>query len=425
MGKICPNKHTEAEYAATPVMPGDKRCGICGAELVDTPKPKEKGAPKNYLDNRQHIGDKHVVEGDSISAENIDNRVITDNSLVNNTTINNITTVVKHEKYCEISGDLLEDGQSKRCPKCKRLVSVMYYVESEMMCRECNRERQIISSVGGFSGSRSGATNASGVKTNPVEQKAYIPAMSGQGVTAAQPIVEPIGTSGGSVGNKRWRYAIVGLIGLAVVVTGVFALTKSSVDNVRPSTETTAVEVSRTAEQDAAISAKQTANTSSKNTAGQFGSDKTSGSKMEASTTTTAKQQIASNVTPPPVVTPTPSKATPFEEGKKAYDAGNFTKANLLFMQAADNGDTRGCYYLAKMYQKGSGVSRSAKDAFANMLKAANAGYDEAFFELAEMYRTGVGTEANRTNAKGWYEKATLSSASTSDKAAAALSKYY
>ena len=114
-----------------------------------------------------------------------------------------------------------------------------------------------------------------------------------------------------------------------------------------------------------------------------------------------------------------------FDQGKEAYNAGNFSKANLLLTKAAQEGYGEADYYLAQMYQSGKGVSKDIKKAYGHMLKAAEGGCQEAYYHVAEMLRTGNGTESNRTNAKKWYEKAALSDDKNSDNAAKALTKYY
>lgn len=117
-------------------------------------------------------------------------------------------------------------------------------------------------------------------------------------------------------------------------------------------------------------------------------------------------------------------KPDPFAQGKQAYEAQNYSAAKIFLEQAFNEGSPQAGYYLAQLYMKGNGVSKSVQKAFDNMKVAAEGGYKEAFFELAEMYRLGIGTEPNRALAQKWYEESVKSAASNADKAGKALSMF-
>ena len=119
-----------------------------------------------------------------------------------------------------------------------------------------------------------------------------------------------------------------------------------------------------------------------------------------------------------------PAKVEPTETGIDAYGKGNYTKANLLLKKEIDQGNTTSAYYLALMYKDGKGVSKDARQAFLLMKQAAENGCKDAYYELAEMYRLGLGTEANRANAKKWYEETIMSDGKNAELATKKLNMY-
>lgn len=119
-----------------------------------------------------------------------------------------------------------------------------------------------------------------------------------------------------------------------------------------------------------------------------------------------------------------PAKVEPTETGIDAYGKGNYTKANLLLKKEIDQGNATSAYYLALMYKDGKGVSKDARQAFLLMKQAAENGCKDAYYELAEMYRLGLGTEANRANAKKWYEETIMSDGKNAELATKKLNMY-
>ena len=70
-------------------------------------------------------------------------------------------------------------------------------------------------------------------------------------------------------------------------------------------------------------------------------------------------------------------------------------QAKEYFEKAADNEDAGGHYNLGVMYLKGIGVKKDVKIACKCFIVAANAGQPKAFYQLAKMFHTGVGLKKN------------------------------
>ena len=70
-------------------------------------------------------------------------------------------------------------------------------------------------------------------------------------------------------------------------------------------------------------------------------------------------------------------------------------QAKEYFEEAAAKEDAGGHYNLGVMYLKGIGVKRDVKIACKCFIVAANAGQPKAFYQLAKMFHTGVGLKKN------------------------------
>jgi len=70
------------------------------------------------------------------------------------------------------------------------------------------------------------------------------------------------------------------------------------------------------------------------------------------------------------------------------------------------NGDADAQYRLARMYERGEGVSRDNTEALEWYRKAADQGHAEAQFTLGVMYKRGQGVPQDNTEALKWYHKA-------------------
>ncbi|MEM8813779.1 MAG: tetratricopeptide repeat protein [Pseudomonadota bacterium] len=73
---------------------------------------------------------------------------------------------------------------------------------------------------------------------------------------------------------------------------------------------------------------------------------------------------------------------------------------------AADSGDARSQYRLARLYRTGEGVPKDNAIAAAWYLKSAEAGYDKAQFWIAYLYGKGRGVTKDDTRAVYWYRQA-------------------
>lgn len=78
-------------------------------------------------------------------------------------------------------------------------------------------------------------------------------------------------------------------------------------------------------------------------------------------------------------------------------------QAKEYFERAADNEEAGGHYNLGVMYLKGIGVKRDVKLACKFFILAANAGQPKAFYQLAKMFHTGVGFQKNLATVKPKY----------------------
>lgn len=134
-----------------------------------------------------------------------------------------------------------------------------------------------------------------------------------------------------------------------------------------------------------------------------------------------------------------------WEEGKKAFDEGQFTKAyqewspaaekgdadaqfglaqlyargvgvpekdeelaNEWFQKAADNGHPVAAYEIGRAHLYGEGKEEDGDKAYRYMKMAAEAGHDEARYLLAGMVSSGIGVEADRARALEMYKELAL-----------------
>ncbi len=95
-----------------------------------------------------------------------------------------------------------------------------------------------------------------------------------------------------------------------------------------------------------------------------------------------------------------------FNQGKQAYEDGNYSKAFGLLKPAAEAGNPNAQYFLAIMYDFGRGVKTDHETANAWYLKAAEQGNDDAQYNLAISYKIGEGIEEDQNKAVYWLSKA-------------------
>lgn len=95
-----------------------------------------------------------------------------------------------------------------------------------------------------------------------------------------------------------------------------------------------------------------------------------------------------------------------FESGLYAYSMGNYDDAAREFATLAKQGDARGEYYLALLYEEGQGVERDFQQALHWYTKAAGVGDVDAAFALGRMHAQGTGVPRDLVAAYVWYSRA-------------------
>lgn len=99
-------------------------------------------------------------------------------------------------------------------------------------------------------------------------------------------------------------------------------------------------------------------------------------------------------------------KDTTIEEGGKAYQSGNYRKAVLLFMPAAEDGDPEAQVNIAFMYYCGLHVEKDHAIAAEWYLKSARQNNVTAQFSIGTMYENGEGVKQDLKEAYFWYGQA-------------------
>lgn len=101
--------------------------------------------------------------------------------------------------------------------------------------------------------------------------------------------------------------------------------------------------------------------------------------------------------------------AAKYQLGLAYLKPGKFHDAAKAFKQiksASKQGSQAATYQLAKMYEKGVGVSKDEKAAFQLYMKAANNGFNNASRKIGIMYYEGIGVNKNKEKAILWLKKA-------------------
>src|SRR5208283_2769950 len=94
------------------------------------------------------------------------------------------------------------------------------------------------------------------------------------------------------------------------------------------------------------------------------------------------------------------------DEGKAAYDRGDYAKAYKEFKPLAEHGDADAQGYMGEMYYLGRGVPQSYVKAAKWYRKAAEQGFPPAQRELGGIYANGQGVPQDHAEAIRWYRKA-------------------
>jgi ATP-dependent protease ClpP protease subunit len=95
--------------------------------------------------------------------------------------------------------------------------------------------------------------------------------------------------------------------------------------------------------------------------------------------------------------------AGPFEDGIKAYDAGDFATALNLWRPLAEEGRAQAQFNLGVLYEKGQGVSQDLAESASWYLRAARKGDLDAQFKVAGLYENGIGVPRDPDEARQWY----------------------
>ena len=100
------------------------------------------------------------------------------------------------------------------------------------------------------------------------------------------------------------------------------------------------------------------------------------------------------------------ANAGPLEDGRGAYQQGDYAIAYRLLRPLADQGDATAQTNLGVMYSNGEGVPQSYPNALKWFREAANHGDAAAQYNLGLMYRMGLGVPQNYVLAHMWFNVA-------------------
>lgn len=99
-------------------------------------------------------------------------------------------------------------------------------------------------------------------------------------------------------------------------------------------------------------------------------------------------------------------KASRFDEGVAAYDAGDFETAYRIWDALAREDDLAAMRNVAQLLRQGRGVEKDTARAFKLYTEAAEKGLVTAMANLGDMYLSGEGVERNPQAAAAWYARA-------------------
>ena len=92
-----------------------------------------------------------------------------------------------------------------------------------------------------------------------------------------------------------------------------------------------------------------------------------------------------------------------YQNGRDAFDRGDYDTAVKVFRSLAEKNDPRGQYALAIMYDMGEGVPQDSEEALKFYRLAAEKGHADAQNNLGVMYDQGEGVSADYKEAMKWY----------------------
>ena len=95
-----------------------------------------------------------------------------------------------------------------------------------------------------------------------------------------------------------------------------------------------------------------------------------------------------------------------YQDGRVAYDAGDFDTAMAKWAPAAESGDADSQYGMGLLYSEGIVVPMDDIQALKWFGLAAEQGHGEAQYKLGVMHANGWGVPMNEAEAMTWYELA-------------------
>jgi TPR repeat protein len=101
-----------------------------------------------------------------------------------------------------------------------------------------------------------------------------------------------------------------------------------------------------------------------------------------------------------------PASAGPYEDGKAAYERGDYAAALKYWRPLAELGHARAMFNLGVMYRDGRGVPQDYAEAVKWLRKAAEQGHANAQNNLGIMYYYGRDVPKDYAEAVKWYRKA-------------------
>ena len=98
--------------------------------------------------------------------------------------------------------------------------------------------------------------------------------------------------------------------------------------------------------------------------------------------------------------------ASEFEDGVRAYDAGDYESAFHIWLPLAENDDLAAQYNVALLFEHGLGVEPDLDAAIDWYIRAAEAGYPTAQVKIGDFYQSGMWGEERLPEALTWYQLA-------------------
>jgi len=92
------------------------------------------------------------------------------------------------------------------------------------------------------------------------------------------------------------------------------------------------------------------------------------------------------------------------EDGLTAYNKGDITLANTLYLQACKHGSTKGCLESGILYYSGTGVKKNIKKAKKLFVKACKQSNPQACYYAGSIYKRGAkGVERDFKRARTYF----------------------